>query len=232
LSDAQADISFRSSQLSITRRTFTQALALTGVAAAIGVSPWRLVTEASAQTAAEIAKPSTLGDMALGPKDAPVTIIEYASMTCPHCAAFTRDVFPQLKKEYIDTGKVRFIFREFPLDQAALAASALARCIAKDDSQKYFALVDVIFKQQNDLATDPFKTITRIGKQAGFSEQMIKACVQDDPKVQKGILDDRQYANEKLKINSTPSFFVNGTLVKGETSFEAFKKMIDPLLKG
>jgi protein-disulfide isomerase len=169
--------------------------------------------------------------MALGPKDASVTIIEYASMTCPHCAAFTHDVFPQLKKEYIDTGKIRFIFREFPLDQAALAASALARCVAKDDSEKYFTLIDIIFKQQNDLATDPFATITRIGKQAGFSEQMIKACVQDDPKIQKGILDDRQYANEKLKVNSTPSFFVNGTLVKGETSFDAFKKMIDPLLK-
>lgn len=217
--------------MNITRRTFSAALTLAGAAAAIGISPWRLFTGAQAQSAEAIYKPSTLGDMALGPKDAPVTIVEYASMTCPHCAAFTRDVFPKLKEAYIDTGKVRFIFREFPLDQAALAASATARCIAKDDSAKYFTLVDIIFKQQADLASDPFATITRIGKQAGFSEAMIKSCIQDDPKVQKGILDDRQYANDTLKVNSTPSFFVNGTLVKGETSFESFEKLIKPLLK-
>ncbi len=124
-----------------------------------------VLTRAYAQSAEAIAKPSTLGDMALGPKDAPVTIVEYASMTCPHCAAFTLDVFPKLKEAYIDKGKVRYIFREFPLDQAALAASATARCIAKDDSNKYFALVDIFFKQQRDLATDPFATITRVGKQ-------------------------------------------------------------------
>jgi protein-disulfide isomerase len=215
----------------ITRRTFSAALTLAGVAAAIGISPWRFLTQAQAQSPEAIAKPSTLGDMALGPKDAKVTIVEYASMTCPHCAAFTLEVFPKLKEAYIDTGKVRYIFREFPLDQAALAASATARCIAKDDSNKYFALVDIFFKQQRDLATDPFATITRIGKEAGFSEQMIKTCIQDDPTVQKAILDDRQYANNTLKVNATPSFFVNGTLVKGETSFENFRKLIDPLLK-
>ncbi|HEY0235391.1 MAG TPA: thioredoxin domain-containing protein [Afipia sp.] len=219
----------------VTRRTFSKALTLAGMnvmfAAGIGISPWSFFTQAHAQSPEAIAKPSTLGDMALGAKDAPVTIVEYASMTCPHCAAFTRDVFPKLKQAYIDTGKVRFIFREFPLDQAALAASATARCIAKDDSDKYFALIDIFFKQQNDLATDPFATITRVAKQAGFTEPMIKSCIQDDPKVQKGILDDRQYANDTLKVNSTPSFFINGTLVKGETSFESFEKMITPLLK-
>jgi protein-disulfide isomerase len=107
----------RSRPLNITRRTFTATLSLTAVAAALGLSPWQLVSEASAQTASEIAQAGELGDMALGSKDAPVTIIEYASMTCPHCAAFTKDVFPQIKTNYIDTGKVRFIFREFPLDQ-------------------------------------------------------------------------------------------------------------------
>lgn len=217
--------------MNITRRTFTAALSLTGVAAALGLSPWRLFSEAHAQSAEDINKPGALGDMALGSKDAPVTIIEYASMTCPHCAAFTTEVFPKLKSTYIDTGKVRFIFREFPLDQVALAASALARCVAKDDAPKYFAIVDMLFKQQNDLASDALGTINRIGKQAGFSEKMIKDCVQGDPAIQKGILDAREYANAKLKINSTPSFFINGTLVKGETSFEGFEKLITPLLK-
>jgi protein-disulfide isomerase len=217
--------------LNITRRTFTTALAFTGFAAAIGLSPWQLVNTANAQSAEDLNKPSALGDMALGSKDAPVTIIEYASMTCPHCAAFTNEVFPKLKSEYVDTGKVRFIFREFPLDQVALAASALARCVAKDDAQKYFTVVDILFKQQNDLASDALGTINRVGKQAGFSEQMIKDCVQGDPTIQKGILDAREYAYNKLKVNSTPSFFVNGTLVKGETSFEGFEKLIKPLLK-
>jgi protein-disulfide isomerase len=136
-----------------------------------------------------------------------------------------------LKEQYIDTGKVRFIFREFPLDQVALAASALARCVAKDDAQKYFTVVDILFKQQNDLGSDALGTINRVGKQAGFSEQMIKDCVQGDPTIQKGILDAREYAYTKLKVNSTPSFFVNGTLVKGETSLEGFEKLIKPLLK-
>jgi protein-disulfide isomerase len=217
--------------LHITRRTFTAALSLTGAAAALGFSPWQLFSPARAQTAAEINQAGELGDMALGSKDAPVTIIEYASMTCPHCAAFTKDVFPQIKTAYIDTGKVRFIFREFPLDQVALAASALARCVAKDDSQKYFAVIDILFKQQSDLASDALGTINRVGKQAGFSEQMIKECVQNDPKIQKGILDVREHAYTKLKVNSTPFFFVNGTPVKGETSFDAFEKMITPLLK-
>ncbi|EGP08721.1 thiol:disulfide interchange protein DsbA [Bradyrhizobiaceae bacterium SG-6C] len=217
--------------MNITRRTFTTALSMTAFAAALGVSPWQLIGEANAQTAAEIAQAGELGDMALGAKDAPVTIIEYASMTCPHCAAFTKDVFPQIKTAYIDTGKVRFIFREFPLDQVALAASALARCMAKDDAQKYFAIVDILFKQQNDLASDALGTINRVGKQAGFSEQMIKDCVQGDPKIQKGILDVREHAYKTLKVNSTPFFFVNGTPVRGETSFDAFEKMIKPLLK-
>jgi len=215
----------------ITRRTFNTALAFAGTVAAIGASPWQLITTARAQEPSAIAKPGTLGDMAIGSKDAPVTIIEYASMTCPHCAAFEKEVFPQIKSAYIDTGKVKFIFREFPLDQVALAASALARCVAKDDANKYFAIIGILFNQQNDLASDPFATINRVGKQAGFSEKMIKECVQDDLTVQKGILADREYANKTLKIDSTPSFFINGKLVKGETSFDSFKAMIDPLLK-
>ncbi|MBN9583525.1 MAG: DsbA family protein [Afipia sp.] len=217
--------------MNITRRAFTAALTLAGLAAVAGLSPLRLVADARAQSASDLAQAGALGDMALGAKDAPVTIIEYASMTCPHCATFTKDVFPKLKSEYIDTGKVRFIFREFPLDQVALAASALARCIAKDDAQKYFAVVDMLFRQQNELVSDALGTINRVGKQAGFSEQMIKDCVQNDPTVQKGILDVREHAYKTLKIDSTPSFFVNGTLVRGETSFEGFEKIIKPLLK-
>ena len=111
----------------ITRRAFTAALSLTGLGLLAGLSPLRLISEAMAQTAADVAKPVSLPDMALGPKDAPVTITEFASMTCPHCAAFTEKVFPKIKSEFIDSGKIRFVFREFPLDIKAAAGSMLAR---------------------------------------------------------------------------------------------------------
>ena len=123
----------------ITRRAFTAALSLTGLSLLAGFSPLRLIADAMAQSAADVAKPVSLPDMALGPANASVTITEYASMTCPHCAAFNADVFPKIKSEYIDTGKIRYVFREFPLDIKAAAGSMLARCIAKDDGGKYFA---------------------------------------------------------------------------------------------
>jgi protein-disulfide isomerase len=161
-----------------------------------------------------------------------VTIIEFASMTCPHCAHFNETVFPKIKSEYIDTGKVRYIFREFPLDDIALGASAMARCAAKDDAPKYFALIDTLFRTQNDLVSAPLATINRIGNQAGFSEQAIKACVDDDPSIRRKIVDDLKYANETLKVNSTPTFFINGEMLKGAVSFEEFDQKLKSLLKG
>jgi len=169
--------------------------------------------------------------MALGTADASVTITEYASMTCPHCAAFNRDVFPKLKSEYIDTGKVRYVFREFPLDLKAVAGSVLARCIAKDDAGKYFAVVDLLFKQQNDwVMKNTTETLTRIGKQAGLTQKAVEDCLGDQP-LQDKISADQKYANEVLKVNSTPTFFINGEMLKGEISFEEFDKKIKSLLK-
>jgi protein-disulfide isomerase len=215
----------------ITRRAFTAAVSLMGFAALAGFSPLRLIVDALAQSASDVAKPVSLPDMALGPANAQVTITEFASMTCPHCAAFNEAVFPKIKSEYIDTGKVRYIFQEFPLDDIALAASAMARCVAGDDAPKYFALVDTLFKTQNDLMSAPLATINRIGKQAGSSEQAIKACVDEDPSIRKKIVDDLKYAHEMLKVDGTPAFFINGEKVKGGASFEDFDKLIKPLLK-
>ncbi|MDR6662354.1 DsbA family protein [Tardiphaga sp. 1201_B9_N1_1] len=215
----------------ITRRDFTAALALTGAAAAIGLSPLQLISEAFAQNAVDVAKPVSLPDMALGPKDAAVTVTEYASMTCPHCAAFTEQVFPKIKEAFIDTNKIRFVFREFPLDIKAAAGSMLARCIAKEDSGKYFAVIDMLFKQQNDwVMKDTAATLTRIGKQAGLSQQAVEECLKDQALLDK-IAADQKYANEVLKVNSTPTFFINGEMLKGEQSFEEFSKKITPLLK-
>jgi protein-disulfide isomerase len=217
--------------LIITRRAFTAALSLTGLGLLAGFSPLRLIADAMAQDAADVAKPGSLPDMALGPADAAVTIIEYASMTCPHCAAFTENVFPKIKSEYIDTGKVRYVFREFPLDIKAQAGSMLARCIAKGDAGKYFAVVDILFKQQGEwVMKNTTETLMRVGKQAGLSQQAVEDCLKDQTLVDK-LEADQKYASEVLKVNSTPTFFVNGKMIKGETSFEEFDKRIKSLLK-
>jgi len=219
--------------LIITRRAFTAALSLTGLAALAGFSPLRLISSAMAQSATDVAKPVSLPDMALGPANATVTITEFASMTCPHCAAFNAEVFPKIKSTYIDTGKIRYIFREFPLDIKAAAGSMLARCIAKDDSAKYFAVVDVLFKQQNDWAYAAKSTtegLSRIGKQAGLSQEQVDSCLKDQALLDK-IAADQKYAAEVLKVNSTPTFFINGDVIKGEASFDTFDAKIKSLLK-
>lgn len=215
----------------ITRRASTAVLSLTGLAALAGLSPLRLIGDAMAQSAADVAKPQSLPDMALGPANASVTITEYASMTCPHCAHFSETVFPKIKSAYIDSGKVRYVFREFPLDIKAAAGSMLARCIAKDDAPKYFAVIDLLFRQMNDwVLKNTTETLTRIGKQAGLSQQQVEDCLKDQALLDK-IAADQKFANDVLKVNSTPTFFINGEMLKGETSFEEFDKKIKALLK-
>src|ERR1700753_943336 len=169
--------------------------------------------------------------MALGAKDASVTITEYASMTCPHCAAFNADVFPKIKSEYIDTNKVRYVFREFPLDIKAAAGSMLARRIAKGDFGKYFTVVDLLFKQQAEwVMKNTTETLTLIGKQAGLSQQAVEDCLKDQALLDK-IAADQKYAGEVLKVTSTPTFFINAEMIKGEISYEEFDKRIKSLLK-
>ena len=216
----------------ITRRAFTAALSLTGLTAFAGFSPLRLITDAMAQSPADVAKPQSLPEMALGSANAAVTITEYASLTCPHCATFAEKVFPKIKSEFIDTGKIRYVFREFPLDIKAAAGSMLARCIAKDDAPKYFAVIDLLFKQQNDwVMKNTTETLTRIGKQAGLTQQAVEDCLKDQALLDK-IAADQKYAADVLKVTSTPTFFINGEIIKGEQSFEEFSKRINAALKG
>ncbi|MDO9560561.1 MAG: DsbA family protein [Bradyrhizobium sp.] len=215
----------------ITRRAFTTALSLTGLSLLAGFSPLRLIEGAMAQSASDVAKPGSLPDMALGPATAPVTITEYASLTCGHCANFNETVFPKIKSEYIDSGKIRWVFREFPLDIKAAAGSMLARCIAKEDTGKYFAVIDMLFKQQTDwVSKNTTETLMRIGKQAGLSQQAVEDCLKDQALLDK-IAADQKFASEVLKVSSTPTFFINGEMVKGSTSFEEFDKRIKALLK-
>jgi protein-disulfide isomerase len=220
----------RSYPLIAIRRGFAAALSLAGLVAF--VAPLSLIGGARAQsaTAALLAKPMSLPDMALGPAKAPVTIVEYASMTCPHCAAFEQNVFPMLKSKYIDTGKVHFVFREFPLDIKAAAASMLARCVAGGDAGKFFATIDLLFKQQDHLMAQTKDTLMLIGKQAGIDEQAVEACGKDQALLDK-LSADQKFAFEVLKVDATPTLFVNGERLKGAMSFEELEARIKPKLK-
>jgi len=217
----------------ITRREFaigTGALALTGVGTLVGFSLADVQRPALAQnpSLAELMQPGPLGDMSIGSDTAPVTIIEYASMTCPHCAAFHKTTYPEFKKKYIDTGKVRFIFREFPLDQLAAAAFMLARCGGKE---RYFPLIETLFEQQNDWVVQrPLAPLMAISKQAGISEQSFNECLKNQ-QVLDGIEEVRQRASQKLNVQSTPTFFINGKLFRGAVTMAELDKEIAPYLK-
>jgi protein-disulfide isomerase len=211
------------------RQALIAALTLLGLA---GFPPLQLVGNAMAQsaTAALLAKPMALPEMALGDAKAPVTIFEFASMSCPHCAAFEENVFPMVRSKYIDTGKVRFVFREFPLDIKAAAASMLARCIANGNAEKFFGAIDTMFKQQDVLMTQTKESLQRIGKAAGMDNQGAETCVKDQALLDK-LSADEKFAEQELKVDATPTFFINGEMVKGAMSFEEFEAKIKPLLK-
>jgi len=131
---------------------------------------------------------------------------------------------------YIDTGKIRYVFHEFPLDPVAAASSVLSRCIAKGDSEKYFAVTDLLFRQQWAKVTKPRETLNLVGKQAGLDEQQVGACLQDEVLFKK-IVAERIFATAKLGINATPTFLINGDKIVGETPFEEFDRRIKALLK-
>ncbi len=171
-----------------------------------------------------------LPDMVIGPADAKVTIVEYASMTCGHCAAFHKSVFPELKKKYIEPGKVRFIMREFPLDNLAAAAAMLARCTGPDKS---YALVETLFATQADWAYvqgNPVPKLFEIAKQAGFTQESFEKCLTDQ-KLLDQVNAQRAKAADQFGISATPSFFINGKKLQGGPTLAAFEEMIDPLLK-
>ena len=181
------------------------------------------------QAAVDIAAlhtPPAEGDMAMGPDTAKVTVVEYASASCPHCANFYKTTFPELKKDYIDTGKIRFIFREFPHNQPALAAFMLARCAPKE---KYFPLVDMFFTEQDTWLQAPLEGLQKIAQLAGFTKESFDACLKNEA-VAKGIIAVRDQAEKDFGVDSIPTFFINGELLKGETTIDEFRKKIDPLL--
>ena len=168
-------------------------------------------------------------DRILGKADAPVTIFEYASLTCPHCADFDENMLPKLKAEWIDTGKARLIFRDFPLDQAAVRAAILARCAPAD---QFYAFIDVLFRGQNNWAVGGKvdASLGKIAKLAGMSDEQFAACMKDEA-VQKRVLDSRLEAEQQYKVESTPTFFINGVRVVGVKPYPEFEKILDQASK-
>ena len=184
--------------------------------------------QAADPSVADLMQPNPLGEMAMGSESAPITVIEYASMTCPHCAHFSETTFPELKKRYIDTGKVRFLFRELPLDRLAFAGFLLARCVPPD---KYFPMIETLFAQQRDwVVQSPLQPMRAIAKQAGVSQEAFDACLEDH-KLIEGIEKVRSQAADKFGVNSTPTFFVNGKRLPGALSIEEMEKEFAPYLK-
>jgi protein-disulfide isomerase len=181
-------------------------------------------------TPEELMRAGPLPDIVLGKADAPVTVVEYASMTCPHCAHFSKTTFPDFKTKYIDTGKVRFVFREFPLDELAAAAAMLARCIDKENGEKAMAVIEVLFASQEKWAVrNPLPQLQQITKQAGMSQQAFDECLKDQT-LYNNILAMRERASKEYKVESTPTLFVNGKMIKGGVAIEELAKAIDPLL--
>jgi protein-disulfide isomerase len=225
--------------LAFARREFLTVGGIFLLTAAARVPLLRLMTAAEAQTAppkdatrllnevADLLRPRA-EDVVLGSDKAPVTIVEYASMSCPHCAHFSETTFKELKRRYIDTGKVLYILREFPLDPLGAAGFMLARCAGKD---KYMAVVEALFAKQRDwLVPEPAAPLKDIAREFGFTDQSFAQCLANQEASER-MNTARDYAAQKLGIEATPTFFVNGKKLVGDLTIETLAKEIDPYLK-
>jgi protein-disulfide isomerase len=223
--------------LLLNRRKLLAAGGIFIFAAAVARAQW--IVAATAQTAppkdaakllsevADLLRPRP-EDVVSGSPRAPVTIVEFASMTCPHCAHFSETTFKELKRRYIDTGKVLFIFREFPLDRLGAAGFLLAHCAGKD---KYMAVVEALFAKQRDwLVNEPMAPLRDIARKFGFTDGSFKECLANQEALAR-MNTARDNAAQKLGIDATPTFFINGKKLVGDVSIEVMAKEIDPYLK-
>lgn len=212
-------------------------LGLGAFAAAAGGVPYFLLSEDNGRVLAQEAldlekfmKPGALPENVMGKEDAPVTIVEYSSLTCPHCANFHQQTVPDLKEKYVKTGKVRYIIREFPLDRLAFAAAALARCAGED---KFFPFISALYKQQATWARgegNPAPRLFNMAKQAGFTQDSFNACMQNKEVIDY-IEETRKRGAEDFGVSSTPTIFVNGKKVEGGNSLADLEKAMEPYLK-
>lgn len=213
--------------MNLTRRKLLASTMALGLGSAL-TTAFPLVALAETVDVAKLMEASPLGEKFIGNEDAPVTIIEYASLTCGHCANFHKATLPEIKKQYIDTGKARMIFREFPLDPVAAAGFMLARCAPED---KYFDVMDALFADQRAWAftNDPYNAMLNFSKQLGFTQESFEACLTNQSLLD-GVNAVRDKAGNEFKVDSTPTFFINGEKATGALSFEEMSKIIDKYL--
>lgn len=194
------------------------------------VAAWALAApvQAAPISIMRLMAPTALPDMTLGQPTAPVTIVEYASMTCPHCANFDKTVFETLKTDYIDTGKVYYVFREFPLDELAFAASMAARCAPKDE---FFPVVNALFHAQDAWAfvKQPEPALVAELEPFGFTQDSFAACLKKTD-IAEGISEIATRASKEFGVDGTPAFFINGEKHAGEMDVAEMKAILDPLL--
>ena len=169
-----------------------------------------------------------LAEKKIGDESASIKMIEFASLTCGHCAKFHNEVFPLIKENYIDTGKVSFVYRDFPLDKFALKASVIARCSGND---RFFSFLRVLYNKQKDWTRteDPFKSLLKIAKLGGLKNDEIKVCV-GNKSIEDGILRERLNSTKTYEIKATPTIYFNEEKYEGDLTFEALKLKIDSLL--
>ncbi|MCC5978308.1 MAG: DsbA family protein [Salinarimonas sp.] len=167
-------------------------------------------------------------EMTVGSPDAPVEIIEYASLTCPHCANFRANTYPLLRERYVDNGQVRMILREFPLDQLAMAGFMLARC----DEEQYFPIVDLLFETQREWAFSdrPLDALAGMMRQVGFSQERFESCLRDQATYDAIVAVAEEGRNQG--VNSTPTFIVDGDVHRGALSIDQFEEILAPKLGG
>jgi protein-disulfide isomerase len=202
------------------------------VLAAIGlvaVPPAYAANPAPTSAAAQALLKVTKQDRILGNPKAPVTIIEYASMSCPHCAHFQNEILPTIKKDWIDTGKAKLVLRDFPLDERAVSASVIARCAPPD---RFYAFVDAFFGSQPQwvMAKDPRAELTRLAKLGGMDAAAVNACFANKA-IENEVLESRLAAAKQLGVDSTPTFFVNGTQFTGAPTVAEFEKLLSSAAK-
>lgn len=177
-----------------------------------------------AAPADNVTKPGPLGDRALGRADAPVTVVEYASLTCPHCRAFHQNVLPKLKRDYIDTGKVRYVVREFPIGRSAGSAAIINRCAAPD---KYFQLYGLFLEHQPEWVSQEVRldAIYGIAKRIGMTRAAFDNCLANQRMIDG--LEEQKQRGRRLGVKGTPTFFVNGQKAQGAVTYDKLKRMIE-----
>ena len=189
------------------------------------------LTLAAPAPAATLDLAQALSERVLGDKDAPVTIQSFESLTCSHCAAFEKETMPKIKKAYIDTGQVKFVFNDFPLDSRAMVAAMVARCVAPE---RYFGMLKLLFTTQETWAAAQTKeafldSLGRVARQGGMTEEQFTACINNEA-LYNGIRERVVAADKQHRIDSTPTFLIGDQRIVGAQPFSEFKKIIDPML--